>query len=310
MNSALLLRLPEAVRGEFTNAQQLAAAWELSNPGADSASVARALGVEALDRALPDGGLPRGQVTELAVSAHAGLGTSIGLWACRAAQADSSWEGSVPWCAFLDPAGTLYAPGVVAAGVQLERLLVLRPGLESLQRVALKLAESRVFSVIVIDTLSNRFTPQFSAPQFSASQFSTQGTGAQGVPSKSQSPRPQSWERAVRRLAIAIQGTGVQVVLMTDLAAPRPLALPVALRLEVNHESLGRLSVRVTKDKRGRAGSERWISVAQSIGTPADAPIYPGAASAAASQQSGAKLATLAGTIKRASTFPPQRSIA
>jgi recA bacterial DNA recombination protein len=300
MNSALLLRLPETLRGEFTSAQQLEALGR-PNPGTDLTS-ARALGVEALDRALPDGGLPRGQVTELAVSAHAGLGTSIGLWACRAAQTDSSWEGSVPWCAFLDPAGTLYAPGVIAAGVQLERLLVLRPGVESLQRVALKLAESRVFSVIVIDTLSSRFSPQPVA--LSKSQTGTVQAG------KPHAEKLQSWERAVRRLAIAIQGTGVQVVLMTDLAAPRPMALPVALRLEVNHESLGRLSVRVTKDKRGRAGYERWVPVAQPLETPITNLAYPGASSSAAARKPGAGLSTLAGTIKRASTPPAQRSIA
>src|SRR3954468_7553284 len=90
-------------------------------------------GVEALNRVLPDHGLPRGAVIELAIHGGSALGTSLGLAACRAAQqAAVERGGSVPWCAFLDPSGTLYAPGVAAAGVELERLLVVRPSVEAL----------------------------------------------------------------------------------------------------------------------------------------------------------------------------------
>src|SRR5438105_1784475 len=75
------------------------------------------LGVEALNRVLPDRGLPRGAVIELSIHGGSALGTSLGLAACRAAQqAAVEQGGSMPWCAFLDPSGTLYGPGVAAAG--------------------------------------------------------------------------------------------------------------------------------------------------------------------------------------------------
>src|SRR6187402_2978981 len=112
------------------------------------------LGVEALNRVLPDHGLPRGSVIELSVHGGAALGTSLGLAACRAAQqAALARGGSVPWCAFLDPSGTLYAPGVAAAGVQLDRLLVVRPSLEELSRVALRIVESAACAVTIVDLL-------------------------------------------------------------------------------------------------------------------------------------------------------------
>src|SRR3954454_17142053 len=79
-------------------------------------NAAFSLGVEALNRVLPDHGLPRGAVIELSVHGGSALGTSLGLAACKAAhQAAIAQGGSVPWCAFLDTTGTLYAPGVAAA---------------------------------------------------------------------------------------------------------------------------------------------------------------------------------------------------
>ncbi|HKO50694.1 MAG TPA: hypothetical protein VJV79_23400, partial [Polyangiaceae bacterium] len=78
-----------------------------------AAQAAFSLGVEALNRVLPDHGLPRGAVIELSIHGGSALGTSLGLAACRAAQqAAVERGGSVPWCAFLDPSSTLYAPGV------------------------------------------------------------------------------------------------------------------------------------------------------------------------------------------------------
>src|SRR5260221_13944921 len=74
-----------------------------------------------LDAVLPDGGLPRG-VVELAAPRALGGSTSVALAAVRAGQA----RGAKTWCAWLDPEATLHAPGVVAAGVDLVRMLVVR----------------------------------------------------------------------------------------------------------------------------------------------------------------------------------------
>ena len=64
---------------------------------------------------LPDGGLPRG-VVELAAPRALGGSTSVALAAVRSGQA----RARSAWCAWIDPEGTLHAPGVVAAGVDLD----------------------------------------------------------------------------------------------------------------------------------------------------------------------------------------------
>ena len=95
---------------------------------------------------LPDGGLPRG-VVELAAPRALGGSTSVALAAVRAGQArDRS-----AWCAWLDPEGTLHAPGVVAAGVDLDRMLVVRPPRAQLARVAVKVVGAGAFEVVVVD---------------------------------------------------------------------------------------------------------------------------------------------------------------
>ncbi|HTA89289.1 MAG TPA: recombinase A [Polyangiaceae bacterium] len=209
-----------------------------SAPETTATGAGLSLGVEALNRVLPDHGLPRGAVIELSVSGSA-LGTSLGLAACRAAQeAAVAQGGSVPWCAFLDPSGTLYGPGVAAAGVNLERLLVVRPSVEALSRVALRIVESSSCAVTVIDTL--------------------------GVPGQSLNVNLTAWLRVVRRLAMGVDGTAHSVILLTDAAEQRPLPLPVALRIELERPSEGKLLVHVAKDKHGRISSPRSIAWARS----------------------------------------------
>ena len=206
--------------------------------GPELAKSGLSLGVEALDRVLPDHGLARGSVIELSIHGGSALGTSLGLAACRAAQqAAIERGGSVPWCAFLDPSGTLYAPGVAAAGVQLERLLVVRPSVEALSRVALRIVESAACAVTVIDLL--------------------------GVPGQSLSINLTGWLRVVRRLAMGVDGTQHSVILLTDAAEQRPLPLPVGQRIELERPSEGKLTVRVVKDKHGRVSSPRSIAWAR-----------------------------------------------
>ena len=93
-----------------------------------------------LDRLLPDGGLPRGAVVEVASQHGLGRATTFALLACAAAQADARLKSGNPrttgaWCAFVDPWSTLHAPAVVEQGVDLSRLLVVRPPLDAIARV-------------------------------------------------------------------------------------------------------------------------------------------------------------------------------
>jgi recombination protein RecA len=190
-------------------------------------------GIAELDALLPDGGLLRGSVVELCTAGEGALGTSLGLAACAQAQAEAG-SSHTPWCAFIDPSGTLYGPGVAAAGVELSRLLVVRPPLAALSRVALRLAESEAFAVVVVD-LAGVVGERVSVPL---------GT----------------WPRVVRRLAMAIEGTGHSVLLLTREGDRRPLPLPVAQRLEVSRPAADKLMVRVAKDQRGRVAAPRPVA--------------------------------------------------
>jgi recombination protein RecA len=196
-----------------------------------------------LDEVLPDGGLPRGAVVEIAAPYGLARATSIALAACAAAQAEAklrAGEGTAgAWCAWIEAtaggeaAPTLFAPAAARAGVDLARLLVVRPSFEALARTAARVADSRVFSVIVIDLT--------------------------GVPGKRVDARLDRWVNPVRRLAIAAADVEATVVLLTDSLAPRPLPLPVALRLEVERSAADRISVTVAKDRRGRVGQAKTV---------------------------------------------------
>jgi hypothetical protein len=194
-----------------------------------------------LDAALPDGGLPRG-VVELAAPHALGGGTSIALAAIRAAHAKSPRA----WCAWLDPESTLYAPGVAAAGVDLARLLVIRPPRAELARVAVKAAGSRAFDVIAID-----MDP---VPGAIAS-----GTGATAKSARG-GPRKRAWPKdlLVRKLALLAAEGGATILLLTDASIPRAVPWPVALRLEITRAPES-IALRVAKDRRGRSGLAKTV---------------------------------------------------
>ena len=192
------------------------------------------LGIDALDAVLPDQGILRGAVVELAVLGSSALATTLSLHAVRSVQLAEKNATSKQWCAFVDPSSTLYAPGVRALGVDLERLLVVRPPLEALGRTALKLVESAVFSLVVIDTV--------------------------GTLGRSLDVSLATWGRIVRRLSMGVDGTNRSVLLITDAKEPRALPLPVAQRIELSQPSAGRLGVRVAKDRRGRITGPREVA--------------------------------------------------
>jgi len=172
-----------------------------------------------LDALLPDGGLPRG-VVELAAPHARGGATSVALAAVRAGQA----RGKGAWCAWIDPEGTLHAPGVVAAGVELARMLVVRAPRAGVARAALKAVASGAFEVVVIDL----------------------DEVARG-------------EVLVRKLALAAEPGGTTVLLLTDSTRPRGAPWPVTLRLELSRPDVRTLSVLVAKDRRGRVHPARTL---------------------------------------------------
>jgi hypothetical protein len=202
--------------------------------GEPSDQVVLPLGFSELDDALPDGGLPRGAVIEVVVQGGAALATSTALMACKSAQREAvARGGEAPFCAFIDPTATLHGPGVAAAGVDLERLLVVRPSLEALSRTAIRVVESQAFSVVVVD--------------------------AAGIPGASLDVALGGWPRVVRRLALAAEESATTVLLVTDAEARRPLPLPVAMRVELARAEVDRLTVRIAKERRGRISGPRSI---------------------------------------------------
>lgn len=224
-------KLPEALvqslRPSFPGARPSPSAGHLST------------GVVAIDQELPDQGLQRGTLVELAVQGGASLATSLGLGICRSAQTSAEQlGGAVPWCAYIDVTRSLYAPGVAELGVRLERFLVVRPSLEALARVAVRITESQCFAVVVIDLV--------------------------GIPGAELSVSLGTWPRIVRRLALAIQDTQCTVVLVTNGAARRPVPLPVSQRIELSRPQAHKLILQVTKDKRGRVSAPRSIPLVSS----------------------------------------------
>jgi len=177
------------------------------------------LGWPELDALLPDGGLPRG-VVELAAPHALGGATSVALAAVRAGQA----RGKGAWCAWIDPEGTLHAPGVVAAGVELARMLVVRAPRAVTARAALKVVASGAFEVVAIDV--------------------------DCVP---------RGDVLVRKLALAAEPGGTTVLLLTDSTRPRAAPWPVTLRLELSRPDVRTLSVLVAKDRRGRIAQARTL---------------------------------------------------
>jgi hypothetical protein len=191
---------------------------------------ALSLGWPELDALLPDRGLPRG-VVELAAPHALGGATSVALAAVRAAQGRDARA----WCAWVDPEASLYAPGVAMAGVDLTRLLVVRPPRADLGRIAVKVASAKAFDVVVVDV------------------DPVPGSRARG---KAEAPRRRGrptfkGELFARKLALAAEEGGATVLLLTDALAPRAVPWPVALRIELAQAPDGLLA-RVAKDRRGR----------------------------------------------------------
>lgn len=192
------------------------------------------LGWPELEACLPDQGLARGHVVQLAALHPGALATTLALKACAEAQHQGHALGTeVPWCAYIDPSKSLHAPGVAEFGLRLDRLLVVTPEPQALASVALRVVRSSVFAVVAVD-LSGGF-------------------GFNGV--RSLNP----WVRAVRQMALALEGQRTVVLLLTDANSRSSLPLPVAQRIELRRSHSHQLDLRVAKDRWGRVSGWRRV---------------------------------------------------
>ena len=209
-----------------------------------------------LERVLPDGGLPRG-VVEIAspISKHGALrggATTIALAAVRAVHAAPR-----AWCAWITESNAppLYAPAVAQAGVDLDRLLVVRPSPADLARTVVKVAASGAFDLVVIDApmgLDGKLS-------ISAGTGGTAGNGGKRVGTGR--PARVDGSVVVRKLALAAEEKGTTFLILTNIYTSRAVPWPVALRMEVERRPEA-IAVRITKDRRGRSSSQHVVRVA------------------------------------------------
>ena len=216
---------------------------------ANGGALVRKLGWPELERVLPDGGLPRG-VVEIASPltkapspeiALRGGATTVALAAVRSAHA----EDAKAWCAWVtcpSAVASLYAPSAAQAGVDLDRLLVVRAEPSSLARTAVKVAASGAFEVVVVDA--------FTGLDGRLGVALPSGAASTGRASRRARPRVDG-ALVVRKLALSAEDTGATIVLLSNGYAGRSVPWPVALRLEVERRPEA-IAVRVTKDRRGR----------------------------------------------------------
>jgi recombination protein RecA len=102
-------------------------------------------GVEEVDALLPSGGFPLGQALELCGEVASGR-TSLALRAVASAHRERRL------CAWVDGPKELYPPAAAAMGVDLSRLLIVRPKeTAQLAWTAVQLARSGAFACVVLD---------------------------------------------------------------------------------------------------------------------------------------------------------------
>ena len=243
-----------------------------------------ALGWPELEDALPDRGLPRGVVEIAALprlhgkASHAafaqrcpesmrGGATTIAISAMRSVHAADEHA----WCAWITPAHagmpSLYAPALVQAGVDLDRLLVVRPSPQALARTVVKVAASGAFALVVIDVPHrNDFGVTRSSSKSSRGAAELGGALDAGAV-------------VVRKLALAAEESGTSSLLLTSALSPRSVPWPVAMRIEVERRP-NALSLRVTKDRRGGGSSAHVVQLLdqtpsyESTPTPIPIPIH------------------------------------
>jgi len=244
----------------------------LGREGANDGASLLPLDWPELERVLPDRGLPRG-VVEIAspmsklggTVALRGGATTVALSAIRAAHAADERA----WCAWVTEANApaLYAPALVQAGVDLDRLLVVRPEHAALARTVVKVGGSGAFDVVVVDAAAGLDGRVPGVDPEAAPGDAPPARGSSRPASRASSrPRVSRVSRVdgsvvVRKLALASEEKGTAFLLLTNMYAARPVPWPVALRMEVERRP-DALAVRVTKDRRGRASSQHVVRLA------------------------------------------------
>ncbi len=186
-----------------------------------------ASGFAALDAELPGGGWPCGALTEI-LPQHAGIGE---LRLLGPALAQLAAQGKfIVWIA---PPYLPYAPALAAAGIALERILIVKTARES---DSLWAVEQALGSAACGGVLA--WPRQISYTQLRRLQLAAEGGGCLAVlfrPAQAaREPTP-----AALRIALATAGGGLALSILKRRGAPlsRPIVLPAALAPASSHSS-------------------------------------------------------------------------
>lgn len=108
-------------------------------------------GVQALDLALPWGGLPVGHLTAFIGAPGSGR---MKLWTTALSRLHQSTE-TLPWAAWLESESFIYPPALAQMGVELQRLLLVKtPAVKKIWSLRQAL-QSRLFQIIGCDGCGN-----------------------------------------------------------------------------------------------------------------------------------------------------------
>ncbi len=99
--------------------------WKLKDASAAPSRPVWSTGRSALDARLPGGGWPSASLVEVLIDAT-GLG-EMQLFLPAFVECQRRADGDVPWLAWIAPPHEPYAPALAQQGIELDRLLVIRP---------------------------------------------------------------------------------------------------------------------------------------------------------------------------------------
>ena len=216
-------------------------------------------GLSMLDDWLVDGGLPRGVSV---LSSPQSVGGACELAVRVLAQLHASRPCLAAW---VDPSRSLFAPGLLLRGVDLARLVVVRPSAEAPEHramAAMELVVSGAFAAVVVDLDD----PWGSSPQHAQSPHAqhqhTQTPHAQEPAAQKPAEDLRSEmatlrrdlaqeERFLRRLTDASKKAGTAVLLLANSSRRRSAPLAAALRLTCTMPEINTLCLAVDHDRRG-----------------------------------------------------------
>ena len=132
----------------------------------------------------------------------------------------------------------------------------MRPRRDCLERVAIRMVESKIFSMLVIDARSDCLDRHTSDPTHHARDPRRPRDDRTSLGGRAL-PGPLKWQRTIRRLSLLVEQLPSCILLLTSAASSHTASLPVAMRIELHRHRSNAFELYVAKNRTGRAG-ERY----------------------------------------------------